>query len=312
MLQLTAARAADERLFGAPLLVGGHEYAEQLERQMREVDVPADLLILEPVMRNTAPAIALAALLAPAEQPMLVMPSDHLIRDETAFLEAVATALPAAADGYLVTFGIAPDRPATGYGYIRQGPPIAEGLYHVDCFIEKPNAAVAEEMLREGGHLWNGGIFLFRPNVYLKALEVHAPEILMACRRAIAEGERRGARFHPSKEAFAESPAIAVDYAIMEKADRVAVVPVEMGWSDVGSWDALYELGMKDGRGNVAAGNVIAVDTRSCLIRSDGPKVATVGLDDLIIVATADAILIMRRGESERVKEAVAALQGSV
>jgi mannose-1-phosphate guanylyltransferase/mannose-1-phosphate guanylyltransferase/mannose-6-phosphate isomerase len=238
------------------------------------------------------------------------MPSDHAIRDLAAFEAAVQAAVPLAEDRWLVTFGIAPDRAETGYGYIRRGAELAPGAYRAEAFLEKPDAATAQAFVADGDHLWNGGIFLFLPDAYLAALERHEPAVLDAARRSVEGRGNAGRRIYPEAHAFASSPSISIDYAVMEKADRVAVVPVSMGWSDVGSWDALHELGEKDGSGNYSAGEVVAVDSANCLIRSDGPTVVTVGVRDLIVIATKDAILIVPRGESQRVKEAVEALKG--
>jgi mannose-1-phosphate guanylyltransferase/mannose-1-phosphate guanylyltransferase/mannose-6-phosphate isomerase len=300
MLQMTAARWS-----AAPIVVANARHADEIERQLDELA----LLVLEPVARNTAPAIALAAMLAPADRPMLVMPSDHVIGDIVAFQAAVEAAVPAAQEDWLVTFGITPDRPETGYGYIRRGAPIAPGVEQVEQFLEKPDAATAQAFVADGRHVWNGGIFLFRPAAYLAALERHEPAVLEAARRAFDGREEIGRRVHPDAHAFASAPSISIDYAVMEKAERVAVVPVAMGWSDVGSWDALYDLGGKDAGGNLAVGEVVAIDSANCLIRSEGPAVAAVGVRDLIVIATQDAVLIVPRGESQRVKEAVDALK---
>jgi mannose-1-phosphate guanylyltransferase/mannose-1-phosphate guanylyltransferase/mannose-6-phosphate isomerase len=300
MLQMTA-----ERWSVPPIVVAGARHADEIERQLGKVG----LLVLEPAPRNTAPAIALAALLAPSERPMLVMPSDHVIADVAAFHSAVEAALPAAKEGWLVTFGVTPERAETGYGYIRRGSAIAPGVERVEQFLEKPDAATAQAFVADGKHVWNGGIFLFRPDAYLAALEQHEPAVLDAARRALEGKQESGRRVYPDAHAFASSPSISIDYAVMEKAERVAVVPVSMGWSDVGSWDALHELGEKDGCGNLAKGEVVAIDSANCLIRSDGPAVVAVGVKDLIVIATGDAVLIVPRGESQRVKEAVEALK---
>ena len=306
---MTLARAADPERFAAPVLVAGGQHADEIERQMAEIGIDAGALILEPAARSTAPAIALAALAAPADRPMLVMPSDHLIRDEAAFFEAVDAALPAADQGCLVTFGILPDRPETGYGYIHRGEEIAPGVHRADAFIEKPGLAAAATYAGGGEHFWNAGIFLFRPDAYLAALGRHSPAVLAAAELAHEQARREGRRIAPDENAFAASPSISVDYAVMEKSDRVALVPVEMGWSDVGCWDAIFDIGEKDGGGNLSSGAVLAIDSTGCLIRSEGPNVVTVGVNDLLVLATGDAVLIVPRGQSQRVKEAVEALE---
>ena len=309
MLQLTAMRVDDATRFGAPIVVANAAHADEIERQLAEVGATPEALILEPVARNTAPAIALAALSLAPDALMLVMPSDHVIADIPAFRDAIDAALPFAVDGWLVTFGIAPQAPDTGYGYIRTGDELGEGVRRVERFVEKPDRATAEAYLAEGCYAWNGGIFLFRADAYLAALDTHAPGITAAARAALAAGTTDGARNHPDATAFAASPDDSIDYAVMEKADRVAVAPVNMGWSDVGSWDALHELADKDDANNAHHGEVVAIDTTGCLIRSSGPLVAAVGVHDLIVIATGDAVLIMPRGDSQKVKQAVAALK---
>jgi len=309
MLQLTAARTADPARFAAPLVVANILHADQIERQLSDVGIVPQALILEPAGRNTAPAIALAALSLPPETPMLVMPSDHVILDVPAFQAAIAAAMPLVEQDWLVTFGITPESAETGYGYIREGEMIAPGVHRVERFVEKPDRATAEAYLAQGCYAWNSGIFLFRAGAYLAMLDAHAPAIAAASRAAIAEATRDGPRLHPDPEAFAASPSDSIDYAVMEKADRVAVVPVTMGWSDVGSWDALHSLADPDEAGNCHHGEVIALDTSNCLIRSDGPLVAAIGVSDLIVVATDDAVLVMPRGASQDIKRIVEELK---
>jgi mannose-1-phosphate guanylyltransferase/mannose-1-phosphate guanylyltransferase/mannose-6-phosphate isomerase len=295
--------------FGPALIVGGAAQADMLQGPAGD----DARIILEPEGRNTAPAIALAALALPADAPMLVMPSDHAIADVAAFEAAVEQAAALAGDGWLVTFGIAPTGPETGYGYIREGEAIggasADGGFRVERFIEKPGRDTAKTFLAEGGYCWNGGIFLFTAGVFLDALDAHAPDIAAAARAAMAGAETEGALIRPDAAAFAEAPAISIDYAVMEKARRVAVVPVAMGWSDIGSWDALYDFAGKDADGNSLSANVLAIDTANSLVRSDGPLVAAIGVSDLVVIATGDAILVMPRGESQRVKQAIEALK---
>jgi mannose-1-phosphate guanylyltransferase len=299
MFQLTLARAADPDRFAPPLIVANARHADLIEDQMAGQDVGA--IILEPCARNTAPAIALAALEA-GDAPMLVMPSDHVITDEAAFAQAVACALPLAEDGWLVTFGITPDAPETGYGYIKVGETLAQGAHRVERFIEKPDRDTAQAMLAAGSHAWNGGIFLFRADAYLAALAVHAPEMLSAAKSAYASAIRDGKRVLPDEAAFAACPSDSIDYAVMERGDRVAVVPVSMGWSDLGSWDALYEIGEKDGNGNVLGGDVVAQEAKGNLIRSDGLRISVAGVEDLIIIASGNDLLILPRGQSQAVK----------
>jgi mannose-1-phosphate guanylyltransferase/mannose-6-phosphate isomerase len=285
LLRQTARRAA---AWGTPTVVAAADQAEAVKAEL-----PEAALAIEPCARGTAAAIALAALAAGEDALLLVMPSDHHIEDEAAFHAAVAAAEPLAQAGWLVTFGIAPDRAETGYGYIRRGDALAPGAYRAAAFREKPDRATAEAWLEEGGWDWNAGIFLFSRARLLDALREHAPDVLAA----VEGGD------------FAASPALSIDKAVMEKAARVAVVPTAMGWSDIGSWEALHALGPVDGDGNLLAGDVVAPGSRNCLVRSDGPVVVALGVEDLVVVATERAVLVVPRGQSQRVKEAIDALE---
>jgi mannose-1-phosphate guanylyltransferase len=309
MLQLTAQRTAGER-YAAPIVVAGARHADLIDEQLAAATCVPQALILEPVARNTAPAIALAALaVGDGASPLLVMPSDHVIGDIDAFHAAIVAALPLVADGWLVTFGIAPDAPETGYGYIQIGEALGEGVHAVKRFVEKPPRAIAETMLASGDHAWNGGIFLFRADAFLGALAEHAPAMLDAARDAMDAADRTGNRIMPDAAAFASSPSESIDYAVMEKAERVAVVPVAMGWNDVGSWDALHAISAADAAGNTTRGRVVALDTNNCLIQSDGARIAIVGVSDLIVVASGDDILILPRGRSQDVKKLLEAMK---
>ncbi|MDH7972677.1 mannose-1-phosphate guanylyltransferase/mannose-6-phosphate isomerase [Sphingomonas sp. AR_OL41] len=309
MLQLTARRAHGER-FAAPIVVANARHADLVESQLHDVSASAQALILEPVGRNTAPAIALAALAAGGgDAPLLVMPSDHVITDVAAFHNAIHAALPLVEQGWLVTFGIAADAPETGYGWIHIGEEIGGGVHKVVSFVEKPPRDRAEAMLASGDHAWNGGIFLFRADIYLGALAVHAPDMLAACQRSMDGATRDGKRIFPDAAAFEAAPADSIDYAVMEKAERVAVVPVSMGWSDLGSWDALHTLSDCDGEGNSCEGDVVMLETSNCLIRSDGMRIATLGVSDLIIVASGNDVLILPRGRSQDVKKLIEAMK---
>jgi len=308
MLQLTARRAHGEA-FAAPIVVANARHADAIDEQLAAADAKPQAVILEPVGRNTAPAIALAALAAGAEDALLVMPSDHVIADVEAFRAAVEAAMPMVADGWLVTFGIAPDAPETGYGWIQVGDRLAEGVHRVARFVEKPPRDRAEAMLAAGDHVWNGGIFLFRADMFLGALAAHAPTILTAAQTAMRDARREGVRVYPDADAFGASPSDSIDYAVMERADRVAVVPVAMGWSDVGSWDALLAISPCDERGNHHRGEVLAIDTNNCLIRSDGVRISAVGVSDLIVVACGNDVMIVPRGRSQDVKKLIEAMQ---
>lgn len=311
MLQETAARAAHLPGAEAPLVISGEAHRFLIARQLRERGLAPSAILLEPEGRNTAPAIALAAHWLAAHDPdalMLVMPSDHVIADPAAFARAVEMATPAARAGYLVTFGIRPDKPETGYGYIEVGAALdgVAGVHAVTRFVEKPDAAMAQSYVAGGAHVWNGGIFLFTARSFLDALVAHAPEIARACADAMAAHAVDGVFVRPAAKLFAHAPAISVDYAVMEKAERVAVVPVEMGWSDVGSWDALWAISPKDGDGNVAKGDVVAIDAHNSLLRVEGgPAIAALGVEDLVVVSTRDAVLVAPRERAQDVKKVV-------
>jgi len=307
MFQLTLDRIEGIADRTAPVIVGNAAHAELIRDQGEE----GMTLILEPMARNTAPAIALAAIaLEEQNSAMLVMPSDHVVADVAAFHAAIERARPLVAEGWLVTFGIEPDSPDTGFGYIALGNELTSGLSKVERFVEKPDLERAKAMLAQGGHVWNAGIFLFSARAYLDALAAHQPEMLAAAREAMAKGSQGGGIILPDREAFAACPSDSIDYAVMERADKVACAPVSMGWSDVGSWDALHALASKDHAGNALQGASYAIEASGCLIRSDGPAVTVVGASDLIVIATADEVLILPRGRSQDVRKAVAALAG--
>ncbi len=312
MLQDTVARTANHAGFAAPLVICGEAHRFMIARQLENAQAPAAAILLEPEGRNTAPAIALAAhwlaAHASADALMLVMPSDHVITDPDAFRRAVDMAAPAAEAGRLVTFGIRPDHPETGYGYIEQGAALASfpGVHNVRAFVEKPDLATASACVAGGNHAWNGGIFLFTAGAYLAALTRHAPAVAKACAAAMANAQPDGLFLRPQAEAFCSAPNISIDYAVMEKTDRAAVVPVDMGWSDVGSWDALWAIKPHDGHGNAVQGDVTALDCTDSLFRVEGgPPIAALGLEDMVVVSTKDAVLIAPRDRAQDVKAIV-------
>jgi mannose-1-phosphate guanylyltransferase len=309
MLQLTGQRTADAR-FTPPIVVANARHADLIEQQLAAVGVPPGMLVLEPTARNTAPAIALAAIAAGSgEQALLVMPSDHAIADVEAFRRAVDLALPHVHQGWLVTFGINPDAPETGFGWIKIGDSTGEGIHRVARFVEKPPLDRAQAMLNSGDHVWNSGIFLFRADLYLQALAEFAPDMLVATQEAMAKARRDGTRIYPDAAAFGTSPDRSIDYAVMEKAERVAVVPVSIGWSDVGSWDALHAISTADEAANVHHGDIVALGTSNCLVRSDGARIAMFGVSDLIVVASGDDILILPRGRSQDIRKLMEAMK---
>ena len=309
MFQLTLQRVMDRTRFAPPIIVSNAMHGEILEEQLAAIGITDATLLLEPCARNTAPAIAIAALaIDDAKSPMLVMPSDHVIADTDAFDAATAALLPLVADGWLATYGISPTGPETGYGYIQMAAEQAAGVHAVKHFVEKPNAARAAEMIASGDHVWNGGIFLFRADVYLGTLAAHAPDMLAAAQAAMAKAERYDNQIHPDPTEFAACPSDSIDYAVMEKAakdegGRVAVAPVSMGWSDVGSWDSLHEIGTKDDAGNVTTGAVRLDASSGNLIHAEGIRISLHGVDDLIIVANGNEVMIMPRGSSQKVRD---------
>ncbi|RPE79591.1 mannose-1-phosphate guanylyltransferase/mannose-6-phosphate isomerase [Vulcaniibacterium tengchongense] len=309
---LRASRLPDAQ---APVTVCADEHRFMVGEQLQGIGVPSGGILLEPLARSTAPAIALAALhvlAKDADATMLVMPADHLIDDADAFGAAVEAAAALAREGWLVTFGITPDYPETGYGYILRGAALGEAGYRVARFVEKPDLATAERYLAEGGYAWNSGMFLFRAQAYLDELGRHAPAILGAARAAYAAAEADLDFTRIGREAFAASPSDSIDYAVMEKTDRAAVVPVSCGWSDIGSWSSLWSVAERDDGGNRYEGDVIAVDTRDSLVRaSERRMIATIGVEDLVIVDTADATLVARKDRVQDVKAVVDRLKAA-
>lgn len=295
-----------------PIVVCNEEHRFLIAEQLRQLDIVADRIILEPAGRNTAPALALAAE-AVREHPqrlLLVMPADHVIRDIPAFHGAVRAAAPrVAADGAFVTFGIVADRPETGYGYIQKGEAGADGLFRLQGFVEKPDAATAQGYLDSGEYYWNSGIFLFSVNTWMQQLKCHQPAILAACRQAWDQGATDLDFYRVDKDAFLRCPSDSIDYAVAEKLGHgevpALVVPLDAGWSDVGAWDALWSVQQQDASGNVLHGDTLVEDSRNCLVQAESRFVAAVGVEDLIIAETADAVLVSSKQASQQVKAVV-------
>ena len=290
LFERTLARVAPARGYAPPVIVAGADHVALVEGQVARAE---HTLIVEPVGRNTAPAIALAAARADRDTILLVCPSDHHIGDEKAFGRAVESAATLARDGRLVALAIAPDRAEIGYGYIRRGEALGAG-YAVAEFVEKPDRARAEAYLASGEFSWNGGIFVFRTGDFLDALAEHRPAMAERVERAVAGGSAEGSRFHPDEDAFAAITGESIDYAVMENTDRAAMVPVAMEWSDIGNWAALKAAlaSQADSDGNVVRGAVDLSDCRNVLAMSDGPRISAVGLADACIVASGDDILV--------------------
>jgi mannose-1-phosphate guanylyltransferase / mannose-6-phosphate isomerase len=313
LLQDTVRRVGDRTRFAAPLIIANDEHRFIIAEQLRRIAIEPQAIILEPVGRNTAPAAAIAALMLAASDPealLLVMPSDHAIADTAAFDAALARAASAARGGALVTFGIAADRPETGYGYIRRGAALAghEGCHEVAAFVEKPDRERARAYLAAGDYFWNSGIFLFPAGLYLDELARRHPEMVAACRAALAKARRDLGFLRLDAEAFAAVAGESIDYAVMEHTRRAALVPVAMGWSDVGSWDALWAMGAKDGDGNVIIGDVVAAGTTNSYLRAEERMIAALGVEDLVVVATGDVVLVAKRDRVQDIKTLVARL----
>jgi mannose-1-phosphate guanylyltransferase/mannose-6-phosphate isomerase len=315
LFQQTVLRAASLPDAAAPVVVASDDQRFLAAEQLQELGIADANILLEPVPRNTAPAIAVGALQAmtrDADALILVLPADHLIGDTGAFTEAVARARHLAEQGWLVTFGIRPDRAETGFGYIRRGDGLEGETFRVAQFVEKPALDVAESYLASGDYDWNSGMFLFRASRYIEELKTLAPAMLDAAQAAFGKANTDLDFIRLDADAFTAAPSDSIDYAVMEKTGHAAVVPVACGWSDIGSWDALWMAAGKDEHGNHIEGDVIALDTRGSLVRShDRHLVATIGLDDVVVVTTPDATLVARRDASQDVKKIVEQLKAA-
>jgi mannose-1-phosphate guanylyltransferase/mannose-6-phosphate isomerase len=315
LIQETAARAQGGG-FAPPIVVCNHEHRFLIAEQLRAIGLNGAKLVLEPVGRNSGPAVAVAALLAAEDDPdslLWMLAADHAIADVPALHRALDAAAVAARAGRIVTFGMKPTGPETGYGYIERGEPLrdAPGVHAVARFIEKPDAATAARLVADGRHWWNSGMFVFTARTLLQEMEKHAPDVLPPVRRAV-ETRRADLDFIRLDEAaFSAAPSISLDYAVAERTALAAVVPADIGWSDVGSWSALWEQGRRDEAGNVALGDVVLENARNCYVRSDGMLAAVVGLQDAVVVVTADAVLAMHRGDAQDVKKVVDRLKAA-
>ncbi len=313
MIQETAMRVRGEG-FGAPIVISGQDHRFLIAEQLRASGINDAKIILEPAGRNTAPAAAVAALKVMEDDPdglLMLMPSDHVVADAGAFRDAVAVAVQAARTGALVTFGIQPSAPETGYGYIKSAKPLtdAPGAFAVERFVEKPDRATAQGYLDCGDYYWNSGMFLFGARAFIQEMERLEPGMLACCQGAITHAHRDMDFIRLGEAAFLACPSQSIDYAIMEHAANAAVVPVDMGWNDVGSWQSLWDISPRDASGNAILGDVVIEKSSHSYIRSEGPLVAAVGIENLVVVATKDAVLVSHRDATQDVKKIVEQLE---
>lgn len=306
LLQETATRIADKMTFLPPVVVSNEEHRFAVAAQLEEIGVAPRAHLLEPAGRNTSAAVAVAAELVAETDPaaiLLVLPADHLITEIENFVAGVTAAAELASKGSIVLFGIRADRPETGYGYIVKGSPLEDGdVFRVKTFIEKPNKQVAEALIAEQTAFWNSGIFVMSADTFLRELRTFQPEIANCCRDAVAKASRESDFLRVQSESFLLSPAVPIDKAVMEKSERLLVIPAQFGWSDIGSWAAVWDVTTKDTNGNATVGDTLLVNSRNCYVRGDKTLVAAVGVDDLIIVEDGDAVLVCSREQAQDVK----------
>ncbi|AOJ08967.1 mannose-1-phosphate guanylyltransferase/mannose-6-phosphate isomerase [Burkholderia mayonis] len=317
LVQQTALRVRDVDSVGAPIVVTNNEQRFLVAEQLRQVGITPSSIVLEPVGRNTAPAIAIAALLALRESPdalLLVLPSDHAIDNEPAFADVVKTAANVASNEHLVTFGVTPTQAHTGYGYIRRGDALADDaqVYRVDAFVEKPDAPTAARFVADGGYYWNSGMFMLKASTYLDELRRHAPDIARQAELALDAATRDHDFLRLDPGAFGASPNVSIDYAVMEKTERAAVVAAaNLGWNDIGSWSALADIAATDAQRNALIGDVYTDAVENSYIRAEHRMVAAIGIDNIVIVETADAVLVAHRDKAQDVKKVVEWLNAS-
>jgi mannose-1-phosphate guanylyltransferase/mannose-6-phosphate isomerase len=307
MIQNTVLRAAVPGSV-APILVCGEGHRFLVAEQMQAVGVTPHTIVLESTGRNTAPAAAVASLIVAEDDPdglVLLLPSDHVIADGDAFRVAVARAADAAHKGHVVTFGLKAERPETGYGYIRRGSEIGDGVFKVARFAEKPDATTADSYVKAGDYFWNSGMFIFRADVFLAELARLEPELLAACRTSLSAAKRDLDFVRLDAKSFDSAKSISIDYAVMEKTDKAAVVPCTLGWSDVGAWSSLWEILKQDKSGNVVQGDVVVHNSHDTFVRSEGKLTALVGVHDLAVIVTKDAVLVADKSSAQDVKVVV-------
>jgi len=309
MVQETVLRLQGLEGLQPVLAVCNEDHRFMMAEQLREIGLQAASIILEPAGRNTAPAIALAALASDEEDILLILPADHVITEPLAFKQAVAKANNLAEQGYMVTFGIVPTAPETGYGYINTGAAVDELSFHIQAFVEKPDKDTAKAYLDSGDYFWNSGMFMFKAGRYLEELANYRPDILQACERALARPEQDRDFLRPDKEAFLACPADSIDYAVMEKTDRAVMIPLDAGWNDIGSWSALWDITDKDEAGNAVSGDVMALNTRDSFLMAGNKLLVTVGVENLVVIETDDAVMIASKDRVQDVKDAVEQLK---
>ena len=306
MVQQTLARLDGIAGLKPPIAVCNEDHRFMMAEQLWEIDCKAAAIILEPVGKNTAPAVAMAALAATSEDDvLLVLPADHVIDDTPAFQDAVLQAKVMAEAGFLVTFGIVPAHPETGYGYIKRGDEIREQAFNVAAFVEKPDLKTATEYVDSGDYFWNSGMFAFKAGRYLEELEKFNPEMLACCRKTFAAAKIDMDFTRLDKEIFSDCPADSIDYAVLEKTEQAIVIPLDTGWNDVGSWSALWDVTQKDENGNAIHGDVLTVDTKNSFIHTEGRLVATIGVDDLVVIETDDAVMVAPKDRVQDVRAIV-------
>ncbi|BBO72731.1 mannose-1-phosphate guanylyltransferase [Desulfosarcina widdelii] len=310
MLQNTILRLDGLADVGRPMVICNDEYRFMVAEQLRQIEIEPHAIILEPVGRNTAPALAVAAMRtmeSGADPVLLILPADHHIQIPENFRQVVQAGVKHALDGRLITFGIVPQSPETGYGYIKMGEPLGENkeddtAVTIAAFVEKPDLETAKQYLATKAYCWNSGMFMFRASTVLQALEAFVPDIVAACRKAVERGTADLDFFRLDKKAFSSCPGNSIDYAVMEKTDRGAMIPMEAGWNDLGSWEALWQVGEKDGMNNVVKGDVVLHDVEDSYLHAEDRLLAAVGLKDHIVVETSDAVMISPRDRVQDVK----------
>ncbi len=314
LLQATLSRLEGVENLDASIVLCNEEHRFTTAEQLAEMNRELGDIILEPVGRNTAPAVAIGALRALQKHDdalLLVLPADHVIRNTEAFQKAIEQAVDAATNDYLVTFGIVPTKPETGYGYVKRGEKVTNSLYKVAEFVEKPDFSTAESYVNSGNYYWNSGMFLFKASVFLEELKEFQPKMLSSCQEALEKSKHDLDFIRLDKESFTSCPSDSIDYAVMEKTSKAVTVPLDADWSDIGSWDALWEIEEKCTEGNVLRGDVITHNSQNCLVRAEDKLVTLVGVDNLVVIETKDAVLVAAKNKVQDVKSIVQQLRAN-